>query len=404
MDSLRKWLDRGEEKLKNSRFKRFYPLYEAMDSFFYTERRVTSGSVHVRDAVDLKRVMITVVVALMPCALMAMYNTGLQANLVIQSGGQWLPGWRTSLAGALGVSYRPESFFDCFVHGLVYYLPVLVVTFVVGLGWEVVFAIVRGHAINEGFFVTGMIFPLILPATIPLWQVALAISFGVIIGKEVFGGTGYNIFNPAMTGRAFLFFSYPANITGDAVWVVAEKADVVTGATPLASVAHSGLGLVAQNVGWWDAFVGFIPGSMGETSALACLIGAVILLATGVASWRIMLMTVVGVMFASWTLSSVGSESNLLFAVPFWWHLVIGGTAFVFVFMATDPVSAPHTQKGQLVYGFLVGAFAIMVRVLNPAYPDGLIVAVLFMNAFAPLIDHIVIRLHVRKRRAAHAS
>ena len=386
---------------KGGGLERFYPLFEAVDTFFYATSRPTKGALHVRDGADLKRVMITVVMALVPCALMAMYNTGLQANLAIQAGGQALDGWRTWLVTALGGEYSPASIFDCALHGAAYYLPVLAVTFGVGLGWEVLFAVVRRHEINEGFFVTGMIFPLILPAAVPLWQVALGISFGVVIGKEVFGGTGYNIFNPALVARAFLFFGYPAQITGDSVWIPAQMVDSVSGATPLAQAAQGGL--VAGNT-WFDAFLGFIPGSMGETSTLACLIGAAILLATGIASWRIMLFVVVGAIASSSLLIWVGSETNPLFAVPFWWHFAVGGLAFATVFMATDPVSAPYTQKGQIIYGLLIGVLVIVVRVLNPAYPDGLLVAILFMNLFSPLIDHYVIRAHIKRRRARHGA
>jgi Na+-transporting NADH:ubiquinone oxidoreductase subunit B len=394
---LTKWRPSFE---KGGALERFYPLYEAMDTFFFATSRPATGTVHVRDAADLKRVMITVFVALMPCAVMAMYNTGLQANLAIEAGGIALDSWRTDLISALDAGMSSTSITDCVMHGAVYYLPVLIVTFAVGLGWEVLFAVVRGHEVNEGFFVTGMLFPLILPATIPLWQVALGISFGVVIGKEVFGGTGYNILNPALTARAFLFFGYPAQITGDGVWVPAQTVDVVGGATPLARAAEVGIGGLSADHTWLDAFWGFIPGSMGETSTLACLIGAVILLWTGVASWRIMLSVLVGTIAASSLLNWIGSDTNPQFAIPFWWHFAVGGLAFATVFMATDPVTAPYTRKAQYIYGFLIGILVIVVRVLNPAYPDGLLVAILLMNLFGPLIDHYVVRAHVNKRRA----
>jgi Na+-transporting NADH:ubiquinone oxidoreductase subunit B len=273
----------------------------------------------------------------------------------------------------------------------------------VGGAWEVLFAVVRRHHVNEGFLVTGMIFPLILPATIPLWQVALAISFGVVIGKEIFGGTGYNILNPALTARAFLFFGYPAEITGDKVWVPFESVDTVSGATPLADAAKAGLSSITDNHSWLDAFIGTIPGSMGETSTLACLMGAFVLLVSGVASWRIMLSVVLGTIAAASLLNAVGSETNPLFEIPFWWHFVIGGLAFATVFIATEPVTAPYTFMGQLIYGFLIGVMVVVVRVLNPAYPDGLLVAILLMNLFSPLIDHYVVAAHIKKRRARHA-
>jgi Na+-transporting NADH:ubiquinone oxidoreductase subunit B len=388
------------------RYQRLYTLFEAMDSFLFSTSKPTKGPVHVRDGADLKRVMFTVVIALIPCALMALYNTGLQANLAIQAGAEPLWTWRIYLLRWTAVAYNPDSLYDCVVHGAVYYLPVFITTFAVGGAWEVLFAIVRRHHVNEGFLVTGMIFPLILPATIPLWQVALAISFGVVIGKEVFGGTGYNILNPALTARAFLFFGYPAEITGDKVWIAVanlDAVDAITGATPLADAAFSGMAAF-EHIPWRDAFLGFIPGSMGETSALACLIGAVILLVTGVASWRIMLSVVLGLIAASTLLNAVGSDTNPQFAVPFWWQLVIGGVAFATVFIATEPVTAPHTLKGHFVYGFLIGLLAIIVRVLNPAYPDGLLVGILLMNLFAPLIDHFVVGAYIKKRRARYGT
>lgn len=389
---------------KGGKLERLYPLYEAMDTFLFATSRPTHGTVHVRDGADMKRVMITVVLSLVPCMLMALYNTGLQANLAIAAGAPALTGLRETVMMLLGAGYSPDSLYDCFLHGAVYFVPVFAVTFAAGGFWEVLFAIVRRHDVNEGFLVTGMIFPLILPATIPLWQVAAAISFGVVIGKEIFGGTGYNILNPALTARAFLFFGYPAQITGDAVWIPFEDVDTVSGATPLADAAKDGLASITNNHTWTDSFLGFIPGSMGETSTLACLLGAAVLLVTGVASWRIMLSVVLGTAAATTLLNAVGSDTNPLFEIPFWWHFVIGGLAFATVFIATEPVTAPHTEKGKLIYGFLIGVMVIVVRVLNPAYPDGILVAILLMNLFAPLIDHYVVRAHVKKRRARYAS
>jgi Na+-transporting NADH:ubiquinone oxidoreductase subunit B len=345
--------------------------------------------------------MITVVIALIPCVLMAMYNTGLQANIALEAGAHGPDGWRAWLLEALGAAYDHESVFDCVAHGAVYYLPVLLVTFVVGLLWEVLFAVVRRHEVTEGFFVTGMLFPLILPATIPLWQVALGISFGVVFGKEVFGGTGYNVFNPALVARAFLFFGYPGQISGDRVWVAA---DGFSGATLLAQAQQAGMTPLAEGSRFWDAFLGTIPGSMGETSTLAILLGAAVLIVTGVGSWRIMLAVALGGAGAASLLNLIGSATNPMFDVPFWWHFVIGGMAFAAVFMATDPVTAPFTRTAQWIYGALIGALIIVVRVLNPAYPDGLLVAILLMNVFAPLLDHYVVRAHVRRRRARHAG
>ncbi len=399
MQRLSKLLQSTMQSFENSKLK---PLVEALDSFMFATSKPTKGSVHVRDSVDVKRVMITVVVALIPCALMAMYNTGLQANLTIAKGALPIDSWRISLMKILNVGFSEESLLDCAVHGALYYLPVVFVTFAVGGLWEVVFAVVRRHEINEGFLVTGMIFPLILPPTIPLWQVALGISFGVVIGKEVFGGTGYNILNPALTARAFLFFGYPAEISGDKVWIAVQPVDSVSGATSLAEAAASGMSGVTHSL--WDSFWGFIPGSMGETSVFACLLGAAILLVVGVGSWRIMLSVVMGVAFTATLLNLIGSETNPMFAMPFWWHFAVGGLAFATVFIATEPVTAPHTLKGHWVYGFLIGAMIIVIRVLNPAYPEGAMIGILLLNLFSPLIDHFVVGAHIKKRRARYVA
>lgn len=401
MQFLLRYLEKKGEELKKGKLSRLYPLHEATESFLFTDNVRTRGAVHIRDAVDLKRVMIIVVVALLPTILMAMYNTGLQANRALELGATAPAGYREWVIRFIGAGYSADSVFDCFVHGAVYFLPVFFVTFAVGGAWEILFAVVRKHQINEGFLVTTMLFPLILPATIPLWQVALGISFGIVIGKEVFGGTGYNIFNPALTARALLFFGYPAQISGDKVWIAA---DGISGATLLAKAQEGSLGSLTDQSAWLDAFFGFIPGSMGETSTLAILIGAVVLIVAGVGSWRIMLSVVVGTIATSLVLNAVGSDTNPMFAIPFYWHFVIGGMAFATVFMATDPVSAPSSRTGQLIYGFLIGVLLIVVRVLNPAYPEGLLVAILLMNVFSPLIDHYVVKAHIRRRRARYAA
>ncbi len=285
-------------------------------------------------------------------------------------------------------------------------IPVLIVTFAVGGLWEVLFAVVRKHEVNEGFFVTGFLFPLILPPTIPLWQVALGISFGVVIGKEVFGGTGMNILNPALTSRAFLFFAYPAEISGDKCWIAAQTAntDAVSGATWLAAAAEQGQAAFAHGITWWDAFVGIMPGSMGETSTLACLVGAAILIITGIGSWRIMVSVVVGTVAMGFLFNTVGSETNPFFNVPFWWHFVLGGWAFGMVFMATDPVSAAATNTGRYIYGFFIGVFVVLIRVVNPAYPEGMMLSILLMNVFAPVIDHYVVKANIKRRNARYAT
>ena len=405
---MRAILDKLETQFKpGGRLERLYPLFEAADTFLYTPGSSTRGASHVRDGLDVKRMMVTVVLALLPCVGMALYNTGYQANLAISLGAAPLDTWQTALLERAGFgSFDPSDILGCVLHGALYYLPVLLVTFAVGGNCEALFSVVRKHEINEGFLVTGMLFPLVLPPTIPLWQVALGIAFGVIVGKEIFGGTGMNIFNPALMSRAFLFFAYPAQISGDQVWIAADTSvDGTSGATWLAEAAVSGPeALAAGKVTWTDAFLGLVPGSMGETSTLACLVGAAILIASGIGSWRIMAAGVVGSYAMVQLLNAVGSTTNPLMNVPFAWHVVLGGWAFGLVFMATDPVSAAHTNKGRYVYGFLIGVLAILIRVINPAFPEGMMLAILFMNMFASLIDHFVIQANVKRRRARYAA
>lgn len=405
---MRAILDSLEAHFKpGGRLERLYPLYEALDTFLYTPGSTTAAASHARDGVDLKRMMMTVVISLLPCVLMALYNTGLQAHLAIAQGAQPLDTWQTAVLELLGFgAFDPNDALACIVHGALYYLPVVLVTFAVGGNCEALFAIVRKHEINEGFLVTGMLFPLVLPPTIPLWQVALGIAFGVIVGKEIFGGTGMNIFNPALMSRAFLFFAYPAQISGDRVWIAADTSvDGASGATWLAEAALTGPeALAGPGVTWTNAFLGLVPGSMGETSTLACLLGAVILIATGIGSWRIMAAGVAGSFVMVQLLNAVGSTTNPLMNVPFEWHVVLGGWAFGLVFMATDPVSAAHTNPGRYVYGFLIGMLAILIRVINPAFPEGMMLAILFMNMFAALIDHFVVRANVKRRKARYAA
>lgn len=398
---LRRFLDSlaphfGEQ----GRLRRLYPLYEAADTLFYTPAEVTTRDAHVRDATDLKRVMITVYIAVLPCVFMALYNTGLQANLAITRAGlaaTGVGGWRHAAMQALGLGYDPSSLVACCVLGALFFLPVALVTYAVGIFWEVIFAAVRGHEVNEGFFITGILFPLILPPAIPLWQVALGISFGVVIGKEVFGGTGRNFLNPALVARAFLFFAYPAQISGDAVWVAV---DGVSGATTLAVAAAKGMAAIHHS--WWDAFLGLTPGSMGETSTLACLVGAAILIVTGIGSWRIMLSVCLGMGGLSLLFNIIGSPTNHMFAMSPAWHLVTGGFAFGTVFMATDPVTAAMTRTGKWFYGLLIGVMVTLVRVVNPAFPEGMMLAILFGNCFAPLIDYLVVQRTIKRRRRRH--
>lgn len=406
---LRKFLDKLAHSFeKGGKYEKLYPLYEATDTFLYTPPDVTKRDAHVRDALDLKRMMMTVVIALLPCVLFAMYNTGYQAHAMIARGATPLDNWQTALYQLLGMGFDPGNVLACMLHGAVYFLPIYIITMLIGGHCEVLFSIVRKHEVNEGFLVTGLLFPLTLPPTIPLWQVALGIAFGVVIGKEVFGGTGMNILNPALTARAFLFFAYPAQISGDQPWVAANLATLpqgVSGATALARAAVDPANVMTTSPGWshtwWDAFVGTIPGSMGETSTLCCLIGAAVLILTRVGSWRTMLGVVLGTLAMSSLLNSIGSETNKMFALPFAWHVVLGGWAFGTVFMATDPVSSAFTDRGKLLYGFGIGVLVVLVRVINPAYPEGMMLAILFMNMFAPLIDYFIVSANI-KRRSAH--
>jgi Na+-transporting NADH:ubiquinone oxidoreductase subunit B len=403
-----RWLRNRMDRLatnfeRGGRLHKWHPLWEAVDTFLYSPGSVTKTGAHVRDAVDLKRIMMTVVIAALPCVFMAMYNTGLQANLAIDPGkvGQ-LEGWRHAFIQWLGFGYSPASFLDNVVHGAMYFLPLYIVTMVVGLTWEVLFAVVRKIEVNEGFFVTGILFPLILPATTPLWQAALAISFGVVIAKEVFGGTGMNFINPALAARAFLFFAYPAAMSGDRVWVAVPDGAAVdgfSGATLLGELRILTEPFESAGYSWTQYFIGLVPGSLGETSALACLIGAVIIAVTKVGSWRIMLGAVLGTIAMALVFNSIGSTTNQWYAVPFWWHMVVGGWAFGVAFMATDPVTAPFADKGKWIYGFMIGALIVLIRVVNPAYPESVMLVILFMNVMAPVIDHAFIAANMNRRR-----
>ncbi|MCF6187981.1 MAG: NADH:ubiquinone reductase (Na(+)-transporting) subunit B [Desulfobulbaceae bacterium] len=390
------------------KYQRLSALYEATEGFLYTPGKVTAGLTHIRDAISLKRVMIIVCIAVLPALLAGVYNVGWQANQAITAGDGLSEGWR-SLRGQLRrPGHDPASVWDNLALGLAYFLPVYLVTLAVGGFWEVLFAQLRGREISEGFLVTSLLFALILPPSIPLWQAALGISFGVVIAKEVFGGTGHNFVNPALAGRAFLYFAYPAQNSGDAVWVAV---DAVSSATPLAVAVRAGqnisdstvmAAIEASGVSWWDAFVGNLPGSTGETSALAILFGAAILLYTRVASWRIMLSGLIGMALLATLYNLLANDANPLLAIPAHWHLVLGGFAFGLVFMATDPVSAAHTPTGQWLYGLLIGVLAILIRVANPAYPEGVMLAILLGNVFAPLFDYFVIEANIKRRRLRH--
>ena len=376
---------------KGGKFEILYPLFEAQETFLFTPGTRTQSGSHIRDAIDSKRFMATVIVALIPPLLFGIYNTGFQS---------------------LRAAGEATEFLPCVLIGLRYVMPIVIVSYAVGGTWELIFAVVRKHEINEGFLVTGLLFPLTLPPTIPLWQVAVGVSFGVVIGKEVFGGTGFNVFNPALVARAFLFFAYPVQISGDKVWtIVGDKVvDGYSGATPLlVASSHDFPNVVnalqnfGQSSGFADfslcnMFIGLTPGSIGETSVLANLIGIAILLITGIGSWTIITAVFGGGLVMSLILNGVAPNEASFLALPPHYHFVSGGFIFGAAYMATDPVSAAATNMGKWIYGFLIGAIAIIIRTANPAYPEGMMLAILFMNAFAPLIDYVVISRHMSWR------
>ncbi len=391
---LRKILDKIEPHVtKGGKHEKWFALYEATDTFLYTPPSVTKNASHVRDGIDLKRIMITVWLCAFPAMFFGMYNVGQLANEAMAGMGiTEVEGWRGWLI-ELFAGYSANSVWDCMVHGAVYFVPIYMVVFVVGGFWEVLFAMVRGHEVNEGFFVTSILFSLIVPPDIPLWQAALGISFGVVIAKEVFGGTGKNFLNPALAGRAFLFFAYPAQMSGDAVWVAV---DGFSGATPLGVAALGGMDAISYD--WMAAFIGTIPGSIGETSTLAIFIGGAYLLYTKIASWRIVSGIMLGMIATSLMFNTIGSDTNPMFAMTWDWHLVLGGFAFGMLFMATDPVSASMTDTGKWAFGALIGIMVVLIRVVNPAFPEGMMLAILFANLFAPLIDHFVIQANIKRR------
>ena len=383
MKFLRNLLDKVEPNFTdNGKYAKFYPLYEMADTFLFTPVDKTKNGPHIRDAVDLKRVMSFVVIAMLPALLFGIFNVGRQIN-------------------------PNAAIIDMFISGLPTVLPIILVSYLVGGFWEMVFAVVRKHEINEGFLVTGMLIPLVMPPTIPLWMVALATTFGVVIGKEIFGGTGYNIFNPALVARAFIFFAYPGAISGDRVWTV----DGISQATPLLQASSQqgsqALELLGNQFNWWDMFYGFIPGSIGETSTVAILIGAAFLLITRIGNWRIMAGTLLGMVLTAKLTNVFGeavASSNPMLFLPAEYHLVMGGFAFGLVFMATDPVSAAQTDRGRWIYGLLIGFMCVIIRAINPAYPEGMMLSILFANAFAPLFDYFVMKGHIKKRLKRFAA
>ncbi|MBE91250.1 MAG: NADH:ubiquinone reductase (Na(+)-transporting) subunit B [Rhodospirillaceae bacterium] len=399
--ALRKYFDYIEPHFEEGgKWEKYFPIYEMVESFLYTPKTVTTGAPHVRSYIDMKRIMTYVVLATLPCIILGLYNTGYQTNTALSE--FEASGWRSSIIEFLGIGFDPNNILANIFHGALYFIPIYLTTLVAGGIFEVWFATVRKHEVNEGFLVSSMLYALILPASTPLWQVALGIIFGVVIGKEVFGGTGKNFLNPALTGRAFLYFAFPAQLSGDAVWI---PVDGFSGATALAISASDGIQeLTIRGITWWDSFVGLVPGSMGETSTLAALIGLLFLLATKIANYRMVIGCLGGMIAFSMLLNWIGSDTNPMFDMPWHWHLVLGGYAFGLVFMVTEPVSGSHTNMGRYVYGALIGFMVVMIRVINPAFPEGMMLAILFGNVFAPLIDYFVIQANIRRRVKRYAQ
>ena len=399
---LRSFFDGIEPNfVKGGKYEKYFPIYEMIETILYTGKTVTKVAPHARSFVDMKRIMTYVVISTIPCILWSFYNTGLQTNTALSGLGDATHiGWRIWIIETLGVSLNPNSVLANMFHGMLYFIPIYLTTLVAGGICEVVFATIRGHEVNEGFLVSSMLFALTMPASAPLWQVALGIAFGVVIGKEVFGGTGKNFLNPALTGRAFLYFAYPANMSGDAIWT---PVDGFSGATALGMSAAKGVeSLAMEGITWWDAFYGTIQGSLGETSTLACLIGLIFLMITKIANYRMVVGCLLGMISFSLLLNWIGSDTNPMFAMPWYWHLVLGSYAFGLCFMVTEPVSASHTNLGRYFYGALVGFMVVMIRVLNPAFPEGMMLAILFANIFAPLIDYFVVQANIRRRVVRH--
>lgn len=380
MKMIRNYIDKIKPNFeKGGKFAKLHSTFDAFETFLYVPKTVTKGACHIKDSIDLKRVMSIVVIALIPSLLFGMYNVGLQHYLSLGD--------------------QTVSFFGMFWFGFLKVIPIVIVSYVVGLGIEFAYAQARGHEVNEGFLVSGMLIPLIMPVDAPLWMVAVSTAFAVVFGKEVFGGTGMNVFNPALLARAFMFFAYTPFISGEKVWISGLSTgegvlEGFSGATPLTELA----GGVVPHTSYMEWLVGTIPGSIGETSFIAIMIGAAILIYTGVASWKVMFSVFAGGFLMGALFNFVGSETNIAFNIPAWEHLLLGGFAFGAVFMATDPVTSSQTEVGKWIYGFLIGVIAILVRVVNPGYPEGMMMAILFMNAMAPLIDYFVVQANVKRR------
>ena len=404
---MKSWLRSVNENIKPSFMPggaqaKWFPIYDAIENFIFSSTHKTTNPIHVRDSIDIQRIMVIVWLSAFPAMFFGMYNIGNQTldylNLV---GIENTNDWHHIFINFIG--YTNNSFMTKMWIGAVYFIPIYAVTFAVGILWEILFAVVRKHEINEGLFVSSILFALSCPPDLPLWQAAMGITFGIVIGKEVFGGTGKNFLNPALTGRAFLYFAYPSQLSGDKVWIAGLSDTGITpegfsGATPLGYAAEGGLQGLSDNFSWFDAFIGNIPGSVGETSVIAIMIGAAILLFTGIGSFRIMASMFVGGLSMAYVFNWVAPDSNLFMTLDPFHQLCIGSFLFGMVFMATDPVSAAQTNKGKIIYGFLCGVLSILIRVFNPAYPEGVMVAILFMNIMAPLIDHYVVEANVKRR------
>ena len=380
---------------------KYFPLYDVFENLFFLSKNKTTNPIHVRDAIDIQRVMAIVWISTFPAMFFGMYNIGSQSlEYLSLINSQNTGDWHHYLISPVG--YNPDNFINKFWFGAMYFMPIYAVTFIVGFAWEMLFAIIRKHEINEGFFVSSVLFALSCPPDIPLWQAALGITFGIVIGKEIFGGTGKNFLNPALTGRAFLYFAYPSQLSGDKVWVsgITDNGIVpngYSGATPLGLAAENGVIGIEERYTWSQSFFGGIPGSVGETSLIAIALGAMILLMTRIASYRIILGTLLGMFVMSSIFNQIDSD-NPMFSIPFYWHLVIGSFAFGLVFMATEPVSGSATNTGRWIYGFVIGVTVILIRVINPAFPEGMMLAILFGNLLAPVIDHLVVSSNIKKR------
>lgn len=400
---LKAFLEKIEPNFEaGGKYEKWYALYEAAATIFYTPGTVTKSTTHVKDSIDLKRIMIMVWMATFPAMFYGMYNIGHQAHFAILEGASWADTatvfWQAGLFEMLGGELNADStWLGMMFYGACFFFPIYATVFAVGGFWEVLFASVRKHEINEGFFVTSVLFALTLPATIPLWQAALGITFGIVIAKEIFGGTGRNFLNPALSGRAFLYFAYPAQISGDSIWTAA---DGFSGATWLSQAASGNVKDWSVNADWWDAFFGNLQGSVGEVSTLAIMLGGLFIIYMRIASWRIVLGVLLGCAAFSTLLNVVTSDTNFMFAMPWYWHVVTGGFAFGMFFMATDPVSASFTNQGKWAYGILIGAMCVMIRVINPAFPEGMMLAILFANLWAPLFDYFVAQSNIKRRIA----